>query len=267
MSKKKLKKSFHVSLVLTCNTSLSIICSSITFGLKSLASISGDHNILLFNGIIFWICHFRGFLDYVFVTSLYLSYVLQAGYRFFRIVYHKHKYLRTISTFSYYILAQWIFSFMIILPILFANKNYSSLIIYSPENFNCLVPFNDIRGAVFLLITVYVVPLCVLCLIYSRIIIHLRQRRKQPISTLKFHRQTKRDASVIKRIYTVIIILWTLCLPTTIFFIRFILTGNLHWAAYRICWLTISISLVFISLSSLYVTPQIYKKLRIFKAS
>jgi hypothetical protein len=262
MSKRKLKKSFHVSLILTCNTSFSIICSSITLGLMSLAMISGDHNISSLNRIIYWVCHFRGFLSYIFVTSLYLSYVLQAGYRFFRIVYHKHKYLRTISTFSYYIIAQWIFAFLIIVPILFTNKNYSSLISYSPENFNCLVPFNNIRGIIFVLVTVYLSPLFGLCLIYSRIIVHLRNKRKQPVSTLKLHRQNKRDASVIKRIYTVIIVLWALCLPTIVFFIQVIVTGQLHWSAYRICWMTISISLVFISLSSLYVTPQIYKKVR-----
>jgi hypothetical protein len=259
MSKKHLKKSFHVSLVLTCNTSLSVICFSITLSLMSLASIGGDHNIISLNQMVFSVCHFRGFLNYIFITSLYLSYVLQAVYRFFRIVYHKHKYLRTLSTFSCYIFAQWLLSFVLILPILFANKNYSSLIIYSPEDFNCLVPFNNIRGIVFVLLTVYVSPLCGLCLIYSRIIIHLQQKRKQPA----LHRQNKRDASVIKRIYTVIIILWGLCLPTTVFFIRFIVTGNLHWATYRICWMTISISLAFISLSSLYVTPQIYKKVRV----
>lgn len=257
------KKSFHVSLILTCNTCLTIICSSITFSLISLSSIGGDYNIISLKQIIFYGCHIRGYLTYVFLISMYLSYILQACYRLFRIVYYKYKYLRTMSTFSYYLLIQWILSFIFTLPILFANKNCSSFIVYLPENFNCLVPFTNIRGVIFSALIIYVSPICGLCLIYSRIIIHIRHKRRRTLSILKFRRQNKRDTSVIKRIYTVLIILLALGFPIILFLIVFLITGNLHWITYRICWMAVSVSLVFISLSSLYVTPEIYKKLQI----
>jgi len=263
ISKKNLKKSFHVSLVLTCNTCLTIICSSITISLMSLSSIGGDWNIIFLKQIGLWGCHTRGYLAYVFITSMYLSYVSQACYRLFRIVYHKYKYLRTMSTFSHYIFLQWILSFIFTLPILFSNKNYSSFIIYLPEDFNCLVPFTNIRGVTIIVIIVYLSSLCGLCLIYYRIIVHIRHKKKQPSNTLKLRRQNKRDRSVIKRIYTVIIILWALGIPVIVFFIAFVITGKVHWTAYRICWMTVSISFLFISLSSFYITPQIYKKIRI----
>jgi hypothetical protein len=189
---------------------------------------------------------------------MYLSYVLQACYRLFRIVYHKYKYLRTMSSFSYYIFIQWILSFIFTLPILFSNNNYSSFIIYLPDNFNCLVPFTNIRGVLFVTLIMYLSPLCSLCLIYSRIIIHIRHQRKQPSTTFKFRRQNKRDTSVIKRIYIVLIILWALGFPTVLLFVSFVINGILHWTTYRIWWMTVSISFLFISLSSLYVTPQIY---------
>jgi len=229
----------------------------------SLSSISGDHNVISLKEIIFWGCHIRGYLTYVFVTSMYLSYILQACYRLFRIVYHKYKYLRTMSSFSYYIFVQWILSFIFTLPILFSNNNYSSFIIYLPDNFNCLVPFTNIRGVLFVTLIMYLSPLCGLCLIYSRIIIHIRHQRKQPSTTFKFRRQNKRDTSVIKRIYIVLIILWALGFPTVLLFVSFVINGILHWTTYRIWWMTVSISFLFISLSSLYVTPQIYKKIRI----
>jgi hypothetical protein len=41
------------------------------------------------------------------------------------------------------------------------------------------------------------------------------------------------------------------------------ITGHLHWTSYRVGWMTISISFALISLSSLYVTPQIYRSMRI----
>ncbi|CAF1353875.1 unnamed protein product, partial [Adineta steineri] len=62
---------------------------------------------------------------------------------------------------------------------------------------------------------------------------------------------------------TVMIVLWTLGAPISLFLITFITTGYLHWIAYRVCSLLMSLSFLFISLSSLYVTPQIYKKIRI----
>lgn len=262
ISKKNSKKSFHLSLILTCNTSLTILCSSITLSLMTLSSLSNDQNLVCLQPVTSWFCHLRGYLIYVFIVSLYLSYILQAGYRYFRIVYHKHRYLRTISTFSCYIFGQWILSLILMLPILILDENYSSLITYLSEYSNCLIPFTNIRGVLFITIIVYILPLSILCWIYSQIIIHLRRKSNEPISTLKLRRQNKRDATVIKRIYTVIIVLATLCCPLILFFICYLITGHLHWSAYRICWMAISISLAFISLSSLYVTPQIYKQIQ-----
>lgn len=262
ISKRNSKKSFHLSLILTCNTSLTIICSSITLSFMAISSLSDDQNVTCLQPIINWFCHIRGYFIYVFIISLYLSYILQAAYRYFRIVYYKHRYLRTISTFSYYIVGQWILSFILILPIFILNEKSSSLIIYISEYSNCLIPFTNIRGVVFISIMVYFLPLCILCWIYSQILIDLRRKRNGPVSTLKVRRQNKRDTTVIKRISTVIIVLATLCCPLILFFIRYLITGRLHWSAYRICWMAISLSLAVISLSSLYVTPQIYKKLR-----
>jgi hypothetical protein len=80
---------------------------------------------------------------------------------------------------------------------------------------------------------------------------------------LKLRRQNKRDTLIIKRICVVMILLLTLGIPSVIFFIAFIITGHLYWAFYRLTWMTISISYAFICLSSVYVTPQIYRPIRV----
>jgi hypothetical protein len=107
-SRNQSKNSFNVSLLLTCNTCLAIICSSAMLVLVQLANISGDHHVISLEWIIVWGCHIRGYLLIVFIDSIYLSYVLQAGYRLVRIVFNETKCLRTVSSFFYYILAQWI---------------------------------------------------------------------------------------------------------------------------------------------------------------
>ena len=262
ISKKNSKHSFHVSLILTCNTSLAIIGVSITLGLMTLSTIGGDQNIISLKKNDFLGCRIRRYAFIVFISSIYLSYVLQAVYRLFRIVYHRYKYLRATSTFSYYILTQWFLAFVLIIPMTLPDKNCSTFITYLPEQFTCVVPFTNIRGIVFIRLITWLFPLCCLFLIYSWIIFHIRHQKRQPTSTLKLRRQNKRDTIIIKRICVVMILLVTLGVPLTVFFIEFIITGKLHWATYHMSSMTTSLALVFISLSSLYVTPQIYKKIR-----
>ncbi len=259
-----LKNSINISLLLTCNTCLAIICSSCTLTLMVLSSIGGDLNIYALKKIINWDCHIRGYLHFVFINSIYLSYVLQAGFRLFRIAFHEYKCLRTVYSFSFYIVTQWITSFLLILPILIAHENYSSLIIYLPGEFYCQVPLTSIRGIVFSILSIYFVPLCCIGMIYLCIIIHIRRKTRQYVVILMLvQRQNKRDTIIIKRICVVMIVLLLLGVPSCLFVIAFIITGHLHWAAYRVGWMTISVSFVLISLSSIYVTPQIYKPIRI----
>jgi hypothetical protein len=227
-----------------------------------LSTIGGDRNIISLKRIIFFGYRIRGYAFMVFISSIYLSYALQAVYRLFRIVYHKYKYLRATSTFSYYIFTQWFLAFVLIIPMIFPDKNCSTFITYLPEQFICVVPFTNIRGVMLIMLTIWLFPLCCLFLIYSWIIFHIRHKKRQPTSTLKLRRQNKLDTIIIKRICVVMILLLTLGVPLNVFFIEFIITGKLHWATYRISSMTMSLSLVFISLSSLYVTPQIYKKIR-----
>jgi hypothetical protein len=54
-----------------------------------------------------------------------------------------------------------------------------------------------------------------------------------------------------------------LSILSVIFFIEFAITGQLHWAFYRLNYMTISVSYAFICLSSVYVTPEIYRSVRI----
>lgn len=264
LRKNNLKKSTNISLLLTCNTCIALICSSSTLTLMILSSIGGDLNIYSLKTIIHTGCHLRGYLHFVFINSIYLSYVLQAGFRLFRIAFHEYKCLRTIYSFSFYIFIQWMISFLLILPILIGDNRYSSLIVYLPEEYYCQVPITSIRGIIFSILSVYFLPLCCISIIYLWIIIHIRRKNRPYISIiLSLHRQNKRDTIIIKRLCIVITTLLLLGIPSCLFVIAFIITGHLHWASYRIGWMTISIAFALISLSSVYVTPQIYEPIRI----
>ena len=258
--KNKFKKPQNVSLLLTCNTCLAIICASGTLSYMSLSSIIGDLGINSLNWMIFWACYMRGYLHFVFINAIYLSYVLQAGFRLFRIAFHEYKCLRTIYSFTYYIFVQWIVSFLLILPVLIARQGYSSLIVYLSDEFYCQVPMTSIRGIVFSILSVYFVPVCCIGLIYLWILIYIRRRSQRlVVIIMSVRQQTQRDTIILRRICLVMIVLLSLGIPSTIFVILFAITHHLHWASYRIGWMTIGISFALISLSSLYVTPQIHR--------
>ncbi len=259
------RNSFNVSLILTCNTCLAIICSSIIVILIQLSNIIGDHAIIYLKWIIFSGCHTRGYLLFVFINSIYLSYVLQAGYRLFRIVFHEYKCLRTSTTFFYYILGQWLLSFVVLIPILFAGENHTPSIIYLPEDFYCQVPVTNVYAITYAVQIVFILPFCCICTIYFWIIIYIRRntRYRQSVSTLKLRIQNKRDSIIIKRICIVVVLLLILGAPTVILVIVFIINSHFYWAYYRLSCMTISISYSFICLSSIYVTPEIYRPIRI----
>jgi len=257
--------SFNVSLLLTCNTCLAIICSSIILILIQLSNIIGDHQIISLKWIIFCGCHTRGYLLFVFINSIYLSYVLQAGYRLFRIVFHEYRCLRTFANFFYYILGQWMLSFVVLIPILFSGENHTTSIVYLPEDFYCQVPVTNVSAITYTVQIVFVLPFCCMCTIYFWIITYIRgtNRYRQSLSTMKLRLQKKRDSIIIKRICIVVVLLLILGAPSVIFVIVFIIHSHLYWAYYRLSWMTISISYAFICLSSIYVTPEIYRPIRI----
>jgi hypothetical protein len=230
----------------------------------TLSTIGGDLNIIALKQITRWNCYLRGYLHFVFINSIYLSYVLQAGFRLFRIVFHEYKCLRNIRSFFYYIIGQWISSFVFILPILIAREGYSPLIVYLPQDFHCQVPMTSIRGIVFSILSVYFVPLCCIVMIHFWIIIHIR-RTNGPLALVirSIQHKNERDAIIIKRICVIMMVLLLLGIPSSLYVIIFMITGHLHWTSYRVGWMTISISFALISLSSLYVTPQIYRSMRI----
>ncbi|CAF3214070.1 unnamed protein product, partial [Rotaria sp. Silwood2] len=200
-----------------------------------LSNIGGDMNVYILKRINCWACHIRGYLHFVFINSIYLSYVLQGGFRLLRIVFHEYKCLRTIYSFSFFIVVQWIASFLFILPILIGDKNYTSFVIYLPQEFYCQVPITSIRGITFLILSVYFVPLCCIGVIYLWIIIHVQHRNRRIILIpISVQRKNKRDNIIIKRICMVMIVLSSLGIIPCLFVIAFIMTDHLHWASYRI---------------------------------
>ncbi|CAF0980662.1 unnamed protein product [Didymodactylos carnosus] len=236
-----------VSMLLTCNTCLTVFCSCLMLFYMNFASISGDWHLSSLYFFQQW-CIGRGYLLFVFINAIYLSYCLQAFFRLCRIAFYKCKYLQMFRNYLLFILVQWSLSFLLILPM-----RIRRFIVYLPNEFYCQVPMTNLKAIVFSILGVYFIPLCLICIIYIWIIVYIRRQ-----SIIHIRRQQNiRDSRILKRICFIISILLALGIPSIIFVILFTITVRLHSMAYRIGWFTISLSLVFIALSSVYLIPQV----------
>ncbi|CAF0942963.1 unnamed protein product [Adineta steineri] len=237
----------NVSILLTCNTYFnSLLVSSIMLLMYSYTLRGNLDSRLSFGGQ--W-CEIRTYLTHVCFCSLYYSFVLQAIFRLFRIIFYKYKILQSFGVFLIAIMIQWILSFLCILPNLLLNDFQ-----YLPTEYNCWIAFENIRGLILVLITIFNNPLSIIFTIYTQIIRYTRrptqiqQRRKN---------SNKRDLIILKRIVILVFIVVGIGLPTAGIVLTYMITKYVVPFAYHIQGLSISLGVLVESISLIFITPQI----------
>ena len=167
----------NVSLLLTCNTYVTITifcCTLLDIGLHSL---NGYLNLSL-SYANRW-CRIRSYFSHVFFCSFYYSFVVQAVFRLFRVIFYRKKSLHSPSVFIVAIALQWILSFLVLIPnFLFDDFQYQ------PLEYSCWISFRNIRGLLLATLIIYAIPLVVIIFsIYAFLLEYLR--RSQWLSTTR----------------------------------------------------------------------------------
>ncbi|UJR09144.1 hypothetical protein I4U23_013392 [Adineta vaga] len=237
----------NISLLLTCNTYLSIIffcCILFDICIRSIYGHIHPSTSFSNQG-----CQLRAYFAHVCFCIFYYSFVLQAIFRLFRVVFYRKKILQSMKTFICAILLQWIFSLIFIFPhILFDDFQYQSL------DYNCWISFRNLRGMFLAILTIYVAPLALTMIIYMSILRYVRQtvtlRRKR-------RRANKRDVIILRRILLLLVSLILIGIPTLIILIICIITDYLTPFAYDIQALNISVGLVITAIILGFITPKI----------
>jgi len=247
------RRSRSVLLLLACHTCFILFISSYLLASMVKSSLFGFFSIIIEqHGNTKW-CHWRGFLIHAVLCVLYDSYVLQAIYRFCRVVLHQHKHLYTFSLYCFLILIESFFGILSISPVFIAGY-----VVYLPREYYCQTPFTNIPAILYIAFRLFILPIFAISIIYICLVKHARQRHC-------YHRRSKssrRNIVIIRRILLMLTILILLGLPSMIFLTIYIFTGHLASIAYRVGWLSVSFSLVFLAYMLIQLTRPLRKTVR-----
>lgn len=242
----------NVSILLTCNTyANSLIVSSILLLMYAYNLHGNLDDSASFGGQ--W-CELRSYFAHVSFCALYHSFVLQATFRLFRIVFYRHRFLQSFGVFLIAVGLQWILSFLFILP-----NHLLHDFQYLPFEYNCWVHFENKRGWIMVVSIIFNNPLSIVMTMYTQIIRYTR--RSTQIQQRRQH-STQRDLVILKRIVILVFIIVAIGLPTAVIVLIHMITNYTVPYAYHVQGLTISLGVLVTSVSLIFITPRLHEQLR-----
>jgi hypothetical protein len=243
------------SIFLSCNTYPAIVMGSLAIIDMYAHNLYGD----IYKNVSFdnWWCYVRFYLLLVAFCSIYQSYLLQACFHLFRVVFYKFKQLRNVRFLFRLVVIQWTISFLIILPA-FVFDHFE----YLPEYYHCQIVFSNPYGLILVSLPIYYLPMLAIGTIYIYIICYTRRKTRSIGQRHRRQSSNRRDIIVLRRITILVGLLWTLTFPFMILWLVYIITGYLYPLSYHFQWLTFAISLLVLPFASASLTPQLRKLLR-----
>ena len=238
-----------VPILLVCNTYLCIIFISIIIVDMYAHNLFGDlHANVSFDDE--W-CQVRAYLLHSGLGLLYHSYLLQAMFRFFRVVLFRHKRLQTFRFTFLLVCIQGFMNFALMIPVLRLHHFQ-----YVPHYYYCEILLSNSQGLLLIGILTYQWPLSAIGGIYCYIVYFMKKSKGQ--SVLQNRRSTnQRDLVVVRRIVIIIGLLFILALPTTILWMNYIATGYVNPLGYHLGWSTFTFSLSILPATLAFLTPQL----------
>lgn len=205
-----------VSIFLTCNTCMAEIffgCSMLSIAVFSLEN---DRKRRIYQDSL---CLVRDYLGYVGTALLLYSLTLQAIYRYIIVVYPARLSWQTVSVQGMLACFFWIFSITLLLPWLLTG-----VATYDVDNQACLLPFQLSIPIIYNVSVVYLIPLCIIILIYTELVRYVRQMDIRTTSSSQTIFQARRELAMVRRIVALISILVIFGLPFTLFMVLSFIT-------------------------------------------
>lgn len=252
------RKSRSVQVLLAGYTGSILFISAVTLSSMSTSSLLGYMNIQWKQyGDTLW-CRLRGFFIHGFLCVLYDSYVLQAIYRLCRVVFYRHKSLHSFTLYSLLIPIGSLFGIGSISPVLIRGD-----VVYISSEYYCQTPFKNIPAITYIAIRLFLLPILFISLIYMCLLKHVRQSTDSLMTAndnqYRRSKQNKRDLIIIRRLLVMLTSLILLGLPSVIFLIIYMICGYFISVTYRVGWLSVSFSLVFLAFMLIRLTNPLKK--------
>ena len=190
-------------------------------------------------------CSFRGYMGYATCSILNCSYLLQAIYRFIRIVYPTRMIYQSAKFQLILICLTWIFGIFYPIGFLFTNE-----IVYNVDNQICQLRLYLSFPIIYMANFAYLTPVALTMIIYLKLVFYVKRmtERVTPVNTLY---RAKRELKMVRRTVILVSILIIYCFPyaTFIFLSFFIQIPKYHFR----------ISYVFIDASYLFVIITLFQ--------
>jgi hypothetical protein len=194
------------------------------------------------------LCPIRSYFLFTGFSLLYTSYCLQAYFRLRQVVFYKKRH--SYKSFVYLCLIQWVFSFLLVLPMLLTKS-----FVYIPTEFFCPIPFNKPLSVVYIAVSVYGVFLTIFASIYLWIYVYAT---RTALIISQRRRINDRHLTMLKRIVLPTFSLMFLGIVyLTLFFQAIANQYKTHFLTYRLSYLFIAIGMSFVHIITILQSPPI----------
>ncbi|CAF1077022.1 unnamed protein product [Adineta ricciae] len=200
-------------------------------------------------------CLLQGFLIYVAFACCYMSFVLQAFYRFTRVVYPKQRIFQSFLFYIVCILLQWIMcSTLLLPPYLWPTPIYG---LYK-NDYYCGMLYRYIGALTYSGAVMYISPVIFLTLIYARLMLFIRHQTSNSLHIQQM-RRAQRDFTVIRRIIFIVNTLTLPGIPNCTFTLMTSIDPSISgfYYMYRIQWLLPAVGVFIFSIALVIITPQL----------
>jgi hypothetical protein len=195
-------------------------------------------------------CSFRGYMGYATCSILNCSYLLQAIYRFIRIVYPNQLIYQTAKFQLILICLTWIFGIIYPIAFLFTNE-----IVYNVDNQICQLRLYLSFSIIYMANFAYITPVSLTMIIYLKLVSYVKKmtERVTPVNTLY---RAKRELKMVRRTVILVSILIIYCFPYAMFIFLsfFIQIPKYH---FRISYIFIDASYLFVIIALFQFTAPL----------
>lgn len=239
----------NTPIFLICNNYFGIMLCCLFTLFKLGCNLYGDlyDNVNLDN----WWCYASAYGTSVAYYLLYHSYIIQACYRLFHVVFYKNKKLYSFQFMCILIVLQWSLDCIITIPTWLLN-HYE----YVPNNYYCTTTYLHFNTIAYIGILEYYVPMFSVIAIYFCMIHYMKKKKSTTIQQGR-HQENQRDLLVVRRIMILVGVLIALSFPSTVFYFWYVFTGYLYPQVYQLQWITISFVLAILPSVTVFLTPQL----------
>jgi hypothetical protein len=190
-------------------------------------------------------CNFRGYFGYSTCSIFNCSFLIQAAYRFVRVLYPSQLIYQSWKFQLSLIVLSWLFG--ILFPIGFMLNNE---IHYNPANQICQLPLRFSLSIIYMAHCAYTIPVSLTMIIYILLVAYVKKMSKRVASNNRLSR-AKQELKMVRRTVILVSILVIYCLPYAMFiFLSFFITIPKYQAR---------ISYIFIDPSYLFAIIALYK--------